>query len=62
MWLLTVDRASGRCQLDGYVAELEAVWLAVDELYGSLSPSGLVKLPRFPQPGPNQPITLRTGS
>lgn len=40
MWLLTVDRMAGRLQLDGYVAELEAVWLAFDELYGSLSPAG----------------------
>jgi hypothetical protein len=33
-----VDGGVGRLQLDGYVAELEAVWLAFDELYGSLSP------------------------
>lgn len=35
-----VDRGAGRLQLDGYVAELEAVWLAFEELYGSLSPEG----------------------
>ena len=35
-----VDRGAGRLQLDGYVAELEAVWLAFDELYGSLAPEG----------------------
>jgi hypothetical protein len=35
-----VDRGAGRLQLDGYVAELEAVWLAFEELYGSLPPEG----------------------
>jgi DinB family protein/SCP-2 sterol transfer family protein len=35
-----VDRGAGRLQLDGYVAELEAVWLAFENLYGSLSPEG----------------------
>jgi len=35
-----VDRGAGRLRLDGYVAELEAVWLAFEELYGSLSPEG----------------------
>jgi hypothetical protein len=35
-----VDRRAGRVQLDGYVAELEAVWRAFEELYGSLSPEG----------------------
>jgi hypothetical protein len=40
MWLLTVDRVAGRLQLDGYVAELGALWLAFDELYGSLSTAG----------------------
>ena len=34
------DPEVGRVQLDGYVAELEAVWLAFEELYGSLSPEG----------------------
>ena len=29
---------AGRLQLDSYVAELEAVWLAFEELYGGLSP------------------------
>ena len=33
-------QGAGRLQLDGYVAELEAVWLAFEELYGSLSPEG----------------------
>jgi hypothetical protein len=35
-----VDRGAGRLQLDRYVADFEAVWLAFDELYGSLSPEG----------------------
>ena len=35
-----VDRGTGRLQLDSYVAELEAVWQAFEELYGSLSPEG----------------------
>jgi hypothetical protein len=32
------DRGSGRRQLDGYVAELEAMWRGFDEIYASLSP------------------------
>src|SRR5207253_5079373 len=39
-WLPMADRGAGRLQLDGYVAELEAVWLAFEELYESLSPEG----------------------
>ena len=35
----TTETAAGRTQLDAYLSDLEQMWSAFDELYGSLSPA-----------------------